>query len=128
MEELRLAFNTGATMLYRLFKVDFEFHPDNTVANFTEADFSGYAAITVNTWGAAATFADGRAHIAVTPDISWGHDGGPTANTVYGYYVTRGGILMWAEKFQAGGFLLDGLGDGITLPPRFTGKSEFPEL
>lgn len=73
----------------------------SVLGNFTEATFSGYADAVI----AMQTPAE-VAGKAVSIDLvarTFTHNGGGTANTVYGYYVYDPflGKLIWAERFAA---------------------------
>ena len=85
-----------------LFKNNFVPAPQNDIAAFTEADFTGYAASSAITWSAAGYLPDGTAvvdgdaktfQVGATPTI---------LNTIYGWYMTDGAgtVLIMARKFD----------------------------
>lgn len=97
----------------------------SVLASFTEADFSGYAAITVVGWTAAALDASNKASVEAAIQ-TWTRAAGATSNTVYGiYFRSPAGDLLYAERDPAGGFLLDTEGQFYSYLPRFTYRSEF---
>lgn len=83
----------------RLFKNDFVPNKATLLADLTPADFDGYAAKTIVTWGAAFLDPAGLA-TTLAPLQTWTQSGDTTPNTIYGaYYVSVGGDLIWAERF-----------------------------
>lgn len=82
----------------------------HVLADFTEADFDGYAPQTISNW--VATVVSG--HIAITtPDPNtFTSTGGATPNDVYGYYVTDSfnAVLWWAERDPAAPFVIAAAG------------------
>lgn len=115
----------GATLDVKLFKNDYQPVDGSVVGNFTEADFSGYAAVDM-AGGAVdpANDAGGRA-VATWNEVSFTHNGGGVNNSIYGYYVVDGGgNLLWAERFSVAPISQDSNGDQIRFVPKFTGKSE----
>ena len=85
----------------RLFKNNYTPVNSSTYADFTEADFSGYAGYASLSWGAAFINGSTQGEIDAT-QVTWTHNGGGTANTVYGIYITDGSNnLMYAERFSA---------------------------
>ena len=69
----------------RLFKNNFTPTRASVLADFTEADFSGYLAVNVNE-SDASNGALNR-HEKITQNITFTHDGGATNNTIYGWYL-----------------------------------------
>lgn len=90
--------------------------------DYTQADFSGYAAVALGTWNAAFVNADGRGEIDA--DLAtFTHNGGGTSNTVYGAYVTdNAGDIVYAERFDAPRVMASN-GDAINYTPRVTAAS-----
>lgn len=119
---LKDALVTDENYILRLYKVDVTPDANSTVGTFTEADFSGYSAKTLNraSWSAAITISDKAT--SQYPQQSW--TCGVTGNTIYGYYVlgANSGTLLWAERFVASRALEDG--DVFQLTPTFTLNSE----
>lgn len=90
----------------------------DTAADYTEADFSGYGAYQALAWGSAFVNGSNEGEIDATA-LTWTHNGGGTANTVYGVYITDGAnALMYAERFAAP-VSMSANGDKIT----YTAKS-----
>lgn len=88
-------------MVVRLFKNDVTPTAGSVGADFTEADFTGYAAADPLEKGAPFIGSDGQWKTQFQR-LQWDHDGGPNANTVYGWYVmSTGGTpqLLAAERF-----------------------------
>lgn len=87
----------------RLFKVSHTVAHGDTVSSFTEADFTGYAAITLNAWPAASLDGSFNA-ISVHPDVTFSMTGTGTTNDIYGVYVTNaaGTQLIGAEENPLG--------------------------
>lgn len=86
-----------------LFKNDLLPTPFSKLADFTEADFTGYARSAVLTWGSAFTDAAMNA-IAVAGSIQFNCTGSTTGNIIYGYYVITPGTpdeLQFAERFPS---------------------------
>lgn len=59
-----------------------------TLADITEANYSGYAGVVSTLWGVATLDVDDLAQ-KVSPVLTFAHNGGPTGNNVYGWYLTR---------------------------------------
>lgn len=109
----------------KLFKNNYTPVAGTTLANLTEADFSGYASVVLAGWTAAAIGAGGRAY-SQADLVTFAHNGGVTANSIYGYWVVdSGGTLLWAERFATAPITMSGLGDSIVVIPQTADKSEF---
>jgi hypothetical protein len=100
----------------------------DVIADYTaiEADFSGYARITCAAWVAQLIDVNGRSAVVADFNI-FQHDGGPTPNDIYGYFVLNEltGKLMWAEEDPAAPTTLDTLGQQYVVRPRLTNNTEF---
>lgn len=108
----------------RLYKNDYTPVAGSTLANFTEADFSGYSSLTL-TGGSNAVMDGGRAKVGYSARV-FTHDGGVTANQIYGYYVQNsGGDLLFAERDPDAPRTMAVLNDTIAVVVNFTSKSEF---
>lgn len=106
-----------------LFKNDHVPAVTDTVAAFTEADFSGYLAITPIPFNAAFINGDDKGEIDADP-VTWNHSGGATSNTVFGIYVTTlAGDLFYAERFGAP-IVMANFGDSITYTAKMTCVNE----
>jgi len=96
----------------------------SVIGDFTQATFSGYAEITLNTWTAAALNASNKAETSMAAQ-TWTVAAGGVSNTVYGIYVVdAAGNLLYAEANPAGPVTLNTIGQFYSYLPRFTLKSE----
>lgn len=116
---LRFSLNTDQPCHIRLFKNNFTPTGASVAADFTEADFDGYASQTVVAWGAG--FLNGSNQGEIDHAIkTWTATGGATPNTIYGYYLTRDsdGKVYYSERNPAGGVLINGAGQTYSVVPR----------
>jgi len=113
-----------AGVLLKLFKNNLTPDQDTVIGDFTESDFSGYAAADPS-FGAATTVSH-KGQILDSSSRDFVHNGGATSNTVYGYYLvdSTGTILYWCERFASSQVMANN-GDTITIQAKFTGQSEF---
>jgi hypothetical protein len=80
-----------------LFKNDITPDEDSELADFVEANFSGYASLPTNSWGVPFFDVD-RARMN-HPILNFVHNGGGVNNDIYGYYIfTTGMELVLAER------------------------------
>lgn len=90
-----------------------------TEAAFTEASFTGYsaAALTGGSW----TTTAGNPCVGVYAAQTFTSTATQSAQTIYGYYVTRttGGALQWFEYFTTP-LVIEFNGEYITVTPRLT--------
>ncbi len=109
----------------RLYQNDVTPSDTDTLATFTECNFSGYVEQSLLNWSPPATVNDKAESQADA--VSYTHDGGPTSNQVYGYFVTDSAktILYYAERDPAAPRSMAGAGDKITIAPKFTLSTEF---
>lgn len=107
-----------------LYKTSISLSGTTVLADFTEADYDGYAAATVTTWNSPVINVDGKAE-ATAPGTFFSPTGSTTPNTIYGYYFTdsTGGILLFAESFDTPQNM-SGPTSGFTLVPDLTLSSE----
>lgn len=116
----------GGVFTLRLLKDNMSPTQDTEIGDFTgkEATFSGYAAGTI-TW-ATPTIAAHKGSMSGSA-ITFTHNGGATANTIYGYYITEAGgrsaEVISVEIFDASK-LMSASGDLITITPKITANSE----
>lgn len=84
-----------------------------------EADFSGYAAKTAVDMDGPLVDDSGRVKL-ISPNQLFTHNGGGTANTIYGYYVTNAGntVLEFWEKFETPQAMVNN-GDACSFVARF---------
>lgn len=123
--DLSLAEMVSLGYKWGLFKNNWTPSENDTISAVTPADFSGYSGLqTFSSWNAA-TWNSPRAE-ATAADVVWTHNGGATANDIYGYYVVNGsGALAWAERNAAAPVTISGSGQTYTVKPKFTRRSEF---
>lgn len=94
--------DTGFLAYLRLFQNDHTPADTDTVADYDEADFSGYAQIPM-AWAPAVINGSGKGQISAAGELFTRGVGG-TSNTIYGAYVVAGAggeELMFAERFAA---------------------------
>lgn len=100
----------------RLFKNNLTAGLDTVLADLAEADFSGYEAQDLVPFGPPEDAGDGVARSQVVSTV-FAHDGGPVANTVYGYYVTyeppTGTQLLWVGTDDQYPYLFNGTTSGL---------------
>lgn len=104
----------------RLYKSNTTPAESDTAATYTEAAFTGYAAITL--LGASWSFTAGTPSVATYATQSFTSSVAQTAEPEYGYYVTEAtsGILKWAERFSGTvPYNQQNNGDIITVTPSF---------
>lgn len=109
----------GATDKVRLFQNNHTPVVGDSVGDYTEATFGGYAAITLDTWGSV-SYATGVARILEILR-TWTYSGTPT-NNIYGYYVTNstGSQLRWAQLAAGGPFAINTVGMVVAVQPQYT--------
>lgn len=111
--------NAAATAKVHLFKNDIVPNPSTAIGDFTEADFDGYAAVTVTSWDN--THIDpvnSLPYISNLTQALFAQTGIVITNTVYGFYVEDGaGAALFAQRFDAP-ILMDAIGKQIELNMR----------
>jgi hypothetical protein len=128
LDSLRTIWNTSGTRTFlRLYRNDYIPVVGSVLANFSEANFPGYAAFTTNgnKWGAPVLQA-GRATTQFPP-VTWTMNAATGGNQIYGYYVTGGGGtgVVWAERDPGAPIPMTAVGHTYTIAALFTLKSEF---
>lgn len=88
----------------------------STTANFTEATFTNYAAKTLarSDWA----YVDTASNVVTWGNVAQSWTCGATGQTVYGYFVTSGTDVVWAQKFSVPRQLAEG--DTLSITPRFS--------
>jgi len=121
----RLTTAWGNNAILKLFKNNITPAAGDTLATYTECDFSGYAASNCTGWSAAATVS-GRAS-STAAQKTFTHNTGLTANDIYGYYVVDPDTttLLWAERDANAPIHVANNGDAYLVTPVFTQASEF---
>ena len=93
----RVNIRLGLGGLVRLFKNDFTPTRSSVLADFVEADFSGY--IEKNPTSLDTSNATLNRHEAVMSSVSFQHNGGAESNIVYGWYMVSS-IVDVFQKFD----------------------------
>lgn len=104
----------------RLFKSNTTPAETDTAGTYTEATFTGYAAVTLT--GASWTVNSGAPGTASYAAQTFTSSANQTAENVYGYYVLEAtaGTLDWAERFTGAPYVIQNLNDAIAVTPQFT--------
>lgn len=105
-------------LILRLFKSNTTPAESDTEATYTEADFTGYSAITLtgSSWGTASGGSISFAQQTFTSSAN------QTAQNVYGYYLTQttSAKLVYSERFSDGPYSISNNGDQIKVTPTIT--------
>lgn len=90
-----------------------------TEADFTEADFAGYSAVSLT--GGSWTTTPGNPGTGTYATQTFTRSSTGTAQTIYGYYVTRttGGALEWFEYFSVP-IVIEFINEFIKVTPSIT--------
>jgi hypothetical protein len=88
--------------LVHLYKSPVVLSETTELADFVEADFTGYAPSTAITWQAPAYAPDGRPTLVGGMKTFDAAAPFTIANTIYGYYITNGAgtVYLWAREFD----------------------------
>lgn len=105
--------------LLRLVKANVADASGNVAATYTaqEADFGGYAAITLNSWGAVIS---GGTGIGETDETirTFTATGASLPQSIYGVFLTDpAGLLIYAEMFPTGPIVLSAAGHTVNYKP-----------
>ena len=92
----------GMSRACMLFKNNYTPVAASVFADFTDADFSGYSAGGAALSYAAATTNGGGQSQSLATQVSFSHNGGGTANDIYGYaiYDSVSSKILKAERFD----------------------------
>lgn len=120
---LKSALTVDESYTLKLFKNNVTPTQATVAGDFTEADFTGYAAKTLTRagWNDPTTVSNkGRADYSV--EQIWTCTGG--SNTIYGYYIigTTSGVCLWAQLFASPRTVDNGVVVSVT--PSLTLNSE----
>lgn len=123
-EEAWLDLITDVDMTLRLFRTDVETGLTETqiealtVSSFTEANFAGYAAVSMTT---AWTTTQGNPSEATRAAVVFTRSSTGAIQNIFGYYLTRNsdGSLVWHEQFDAP-MPVELINDTVTVTPRLT--------
>ena len=101
-------------LVLRLYKSNTTPGETDTEATYTEADFTGYSALTLT--GGSWTTGTGTVSYAQQTFTS---SAGSQNQNVYGYYLTQAtsGKLVWVERFSDGPYNIVNNGDEIKVTP-----------
>jgi hypothetical protein len=110
----------GQNLVLRLFKSNTTPAESDTEATYTEADFTGYAGITLT--AASWSFSGGNPSTLSYAQQTFTSSAGSQNQPVYGYYFTQvsSGKLVWAERFTDGPYTIVNSGDAIRVTPAIT--------
>ena len=115
--------NVTDNYLLHLYKNNYTPLSTSVKSDFTEANFTNYAATTLtrSTWASSTLNGSNKAQSTYAAQ-SW--TCGVTTNTVYGYYMTDSTdtTLLWAEQFGIARTLAEN--DILSVTPVFTLSSE----
>jgi hypothetical protein len=108
------------SLVLKLFKNNHVPVEADTEANFTEADFTGYAsiALTPATWATTA----GAPSDVTYPQQTFTSTADSQNQPIYGYFIIQGvsGKLVAAELFTDGPYTIVNNGDAIKVTPKIT--------
>jgi len=104
----------GQNLVLRLFRNDQTPVDTHTASDYTEANFTGYANVTLT--GSSWSVSGGLASYAQQAFTS---SAGSQNQNVYGYYMTQtsSGLLVYAERFTNGPYNIADNGDVIRVTP-----------
>lgn len=107
-------------LVLRLFKSNTTPGETDTEATYTEADFTGYATITLS--GASWTVTPGAPTSASYAQQTFTSSANQSTQNVYGYYLTQlaSGKLVYAERFSDGPYPITNNGDKVNVTPTIT--------
>ena len=75
----------------------------SVLTDFTEANYSGYVAQTIGTWGAPVYDATNHRYTSTAPALTFINSTGSVGNSIYAVYIKdAGGTLIYAEEVTGG--------------------------
>lgn len=102
-----------------LYQNDYTPVHDSAVSDFTEANFPGYMAQNLSSWGYPYLNAAFQGEID-HPIVTWLMTGSSPTNNIYGYYVTTfAGDLLYAERNPSAPVAMDAAGKTYSIVPQF---------
>lgn len=114
---LQILLDAGRNPEVKLFKNNFTPGDASVLGDFTEADFDGYAAVSLAGLSAAAIDGSDRGYRSQA-GIAFVKSAGVTSNTVYGWYLVLDNLTPAAELFMAEKFpapqVMGSAGDTVT--------------
>jgi len=110
----------GQNLVLRLFKSNTTPDESTTEASVTEANFTGYSAITLT--AASWSYTAGDPGTIAYAQQTFTSSAGSQSQAVYGYYLTQvtSGKLVWVERFTDGPYTIVNNGDTIKVTLNFT--------
>jgi hypothetical protein len=111
---------TPENLVLCLFKSNTTPAEGDTVGTYTEANFTGYASITLT--GASWTVTPGAPSSASYAEQTFTSSAGSQNQDIYGYFLKRvsTGDLVYAERFASGLINIANNGDAIKITPTIT--------
>ncbi len=111
---------TQRNLILKLFKSNTTPGETDTEATYTEADFTGYSAITLT--GTSWTVTPGAPTEASYAQQTFTSSAGSQNQSVYGYMLVQAtdGFLVYAERFSDGPYVIVNNGDAIKVTPKIT--------
>jgi hypothetical protein len=111
---------TQRNLILRLFKSNTTPSETDTEATYTEADFTGYSAITLT--GTSWSLTPGAPSNVAYAQQTFTSSAGSQSQNVYGYYYTQAtdGFAPCAERFSDGPYGIVNNGDAIKVTPTIT--------
>jgi len=120
--ELRdwLNFEAAQNMVLKLYSNNQTPGKTDTEANYTEATFTGYSAVTLT--GGSWTVTSANPAVASYAQQTFTSSANQSTQNIYGYFViqTTSGKLMWAERFSDAPVPITNNGDNIKITPQVT--------
>lgn len=110
----------GQNLVLKLFKSNTTPAETDTAGTYTEADFTGYSAITLT--GSSWVVTPGAPSSAAYAQQTFTSSADQSAQNVYGYFLvqTSSGTLVYAERFTGAPFVIQNNGDNIKVTPTIT--------
>jgi hypothetical protein len=105
-------------LVLKLYKSNTTPAESDTAGTYTEADFTGYSSASLT--GASWSITPGDPSFASYAQQTFTSSAGAQSQSVYGYYIVQAssGILIWAERFPDGPYVIVNNGDQIKITPR----------
>jgi len=104
-------------VILKLYKNNVTPAEGDVASDYTVADFTGYASLTLT--GASWSFTTGDPSYASYAQQSFTSTAGGQSQTIYGYFVVQAssGILLWAERFAGAPYAIVNNDDAIKVTP-----------
>jgi hypothetical protein len=118
MLEIILGLTPPQNLVLHLFKNNITPASTMVLSDYTEATFTGYAAVTLSSANWTVT-AGGPTTVEYTSGVSFTCSG-TTSESVYGFYLTDAlsSALMWSERFDDAPFVITYPNDALTPRPK----------